>query len=115
MSDEDVFELELSYVETPRGKVSAHETSKKIAEAIVMIQEENRKLEERIRQLEQRGGPLQGTEELKKELANIHKELEDVMAQLDALKDAFQEIIEAMRGAKEDQSPESEPEQAVLR
>ncbi len=115
MSDEDVFELELSYVETPKGKVSAHETSKKIAEAILMIQEENRKLGERIRQIEQRGGTLQGTEELKKELANIHKELEDVMAQLDALKDAFQEIIETMRGAKEDQPPESEPEQAVLR
>lgn len=115
MSNEDVYELELSYVETPRGKVSTLETSRKIAQAIVMIQEENRKMEERIKEMKQMSGTRQDTEELKKELAKIHKELEDVVAQIDSLKDAFQELIELMKGSKKDFSAESQEEQAVLR
>lgn len=115
MSEEDVFELELSYVETPRGKVSAHETSRKIAEAIVMIQEENRKLEERVRQVEKMSGTEEHAEELKKELDKIHKRLEDVMAQVEALKDAFQELIETVRSPGPEVPLKSEQKQAVPR
>lgn len=95
VSDEEKFEVELKYVETPKGRVTTHETTKEIARAIEIISEEESKLEEKLREIESRNVGSEALTSIRDTLENIEKMEVEILSRLDALVDAFQELLES--------------------
>lgn len=97
MSEEENFEVELKYVETPKGKVTAHDTTKDIARAIEIISEEESKLEEKLKEIESRTISPEVIASIRETLENIEKMQVEIHSMLDALVEAFQELIDSQK------------------
>lgn len=100
-SNEEVYEVELSYIDTPKGKVATYESSKKIAEALMLISNENDKIMEKISKLETTIINPEKISYIENSLKEIKEMLIGIAAQLDLLTDTLQEITELIAKNKE--------------
>ncbi|MEM1574936.1 MAG: hypothetical protein QXF09_01105 [Nitrososphaerota archaeon] len=99
----EVYEIELSYIDTPKGKVATYESSKKIAEALMLISSENEKIIEKISQIESSGISPEKISFIENSLKEIKEMLIEIAAQLDVLSDTLQELTEIVTKIKKEE------------
>ncbi len=98
--NEDVVEIDLNYIETPRGRVAAFETVKQLANAIVLLNEEEENIRNELRRIAR--GPVdeQRVKSIEERLDRIEQRLDDMMTTQDYILDTLQELNNAIAGLK---------------
>ena len=98
--NEDVVEIDLNYIETPRGRVAAFETVKQLANAIVLLNEEEENIRNELRRIAR--GPVdeQRVKSIEERLDRIEQRLDDMMTTQDYILDTLQELTNAIAGLK---------------
>jgi hypothetical protein len=102
-SSNEVYEIELSYIDTPKGKVATYESSKKIAEALMLVSSENEKIIEKISKIESSTINPEKISFIENSLKEIKEMLIGIVAQLDVLTDTLQELTEIIAKIKKEE------------
>jgi len=96
VDEEEVLEIPLEYVETPRGKVASLETVKQIANALMMIQEDEEALREELRLLSTKTPSDEKMKTIEDRLASIERMLEEVTDKQSLIVEVLQELAQGL-------------------
>ena len=96
--DEKVIEIELNYIETPKGNVATLESVEQLANVILILDDEINSIRERLNKIAAIGGlDLSELDERLKRIENMIADLDD---KLSIVVDALQELAKTMAELK---------------